>query len=233
MTALRLLRMLLPLVTAALLTASCGSGSRSSASYPDPQRWEIRGLDLSAHNGEVDFHAVREAGYEFVILKATEGSSFKDRRFIDNVRMARAAGLKVGAYHFFRFDAPGYMQGLNFLHSVNARDLDLPLAIDIEEWANPNSQQTPLVLDRLDEMLQHIEKHGYRVMLYTNKNGHARFISGRLERYPLWICSLADEPGHMRWTLWQATHNGRVAGVDHPVDINAFAGSREEWAGFA
>lgn len=217
-----------------LLLGSCsGSGDRSVAPYPDPARYTVRGIDISAHNGEIDFPIVRDNGYDFVLIKATEGATFKDRRFIDNLRHAREAGMKVGAYHFFRFDTPGYMQGLNFLNSVKGRSLDLPLVIDVEEWTNPNSQATTLVLDRLSEMIDHLESHGYKVMLYTNKNGFARFISGRLERYPLWLCSLAVEPEHGRWTLWQATHNGRVNGVEGPIDINAFKGSRTEWELFS
>lgn len=222
----------IPLILLLLLVA-CSDGSRGGgAPYPDPAKYEVRGLDLSAHNGDVDFSRVRADGYEFVILKATEGASFKDRKFLDNVREARDAGLKVGAYHFFRFDTPGYMQGLNLLHSVGGRELDLPLIIDLEEWTNPNRQATPLVLDRLGEMISHLERHGYRVMLYSNKNGHTRFIRDRLDGYPLWLCSLGEEPQGVKWTLWQATHNGRAAGVSGAVDINAFHGSRAEWEKF-
>lgn len=217
-----------------LLFAACSRPAPViDTTYPDPAKFEIRGIDVSAHNGEIDFPIVRDDGFEFVLIKATEGASFKDRRFINNLRRAREAGLKVGAYHFFRFDTPGYMQGLNFLNSVKSRQLDLPLVIDVEEWANPNSQATALVLDRLVEMIDHLERHGYRVMLYTNKNGFARFIRGRLEGYHLWLCSLAVEPEQERWTLWQATHNGRVRGIKGAVDINAFRGTREEWELFA
>ncbi|MDE5665865.1 GH25 family lysozyme [uncultured Duncaniella sp.] len=227
-----LLHTLFIMILTATLTA-CGKGGDTPAqSYPDRSKFKIIGIDISAHNGEIDFRKVAADGISFVIIKATEGGTFKDRRFIDNLREARKAGLKVGAYHFFRFDTPGYMQGLNFLNSLQSRELDLPLIIDIEEWANPNSQPTPMVLNRLTEMIDHLESHGHRVMLYTNKNGFARFVRGRLEGYPLWICSLIDEPHGIEWKLWQGTHNGRVNGIDHPVDINAFAGTEAEWAEF-
>lgn len=220
------------LLTAGLLTG-CGFDRRSVRTYPDRERFKVIGIDVSAHNGDIDFRKVAAEGIDFVIIKATEGGTFKDRKFIDNIRMAREAGLKVGAYHFFRFDTPGYMQGLNLLNSVRGRRLDLPLVIDLEEWANPNSQPTTMVLHRLSEMIDHLESHGYRVMIYTNKNGFARFVKGRLEGYPLWICSLVDEPEGMDWHIWQGTHNGWINGINEPVDINAFNGSPEEWAEFA
>ena len=122
---------LLPLLIMFVASGCNRTAPVQTAPYPDPERYEVRGIDVSAHNGEIDFPIVRDDGYEFVLIKATEGATFKDRRFISNLRRAREAGLKVGAYHFFRFDTPGYMQGLNFLNSVKARALDLPLVIDV------------------------------------------------------------------------------------------------------
>ncbi|MCM1164334.1 MAG: hypothetical protein NC339_08815 [Muribaculaceae bacterium] len=200
--------------------------------YPDPARYEIRGVDISAHNGEVDFGKLKAQGFEFAYIKATEGATFRDRRFIHNINNARAAGLKVGAYHFFRFDMPGYMQGLNLASAVEGRQLDLPVVIDLEEWTNPNAQATPLVMERLIEMIEHLESRGMEVMIYTNKNGYARFISQLPRTMPLWICSLGAEPDSDDWTLWQATHSGKVNGADTPVDINVFRGSRSEWQSF-
>lgn len=215
-----------------MILGACSRPDSHTPSYPDPEKFEIRGLDISGHNGDIDFDKVKSQGYEFVIIKATEGSTFRDKKFVENVRRAREAGLKVGAYHFFRFDSPGYIQGLNFASALRDRGLDLPAVIDLEEWTNPNMQATPLVMQRLGDMIDHLEQRGHRVMLYTNKNGYNRFLKSYSRSLPLWICSLASEPVDIRWTLWQATHSGKVDGVDHPVDINAFAGTRSDWEAF-
>ncbi len=216
-------------VLIAVAAAIWGLRDRRGIVYPDRERFPVAGIDVSSHNGEINFMEVAREGVDFVYIKATEGATFKDRRFVDNYRKAREAGLKVGAYHFFRFDTPGYMQGLNFLNSLENREIDLPLAIDIEEWTNPVTQSTRIVLSRLHEMIDHLESHGYRVMLYTNKNGYRRFVKGHFDAYPLWICSLGEEPDALPWTMWQSTHNGTVRGITHPVDINAFNGSVDQW----
>ena len=228
-------RLPLILLTAAILilTGCRRRNADSSNAVPGFKSYEIVGIDVSAHNGDIDFDRVKKEGVEFVIIKATEGSTFKDRRFIENVRKARKAGLKVGAYHFFRFDTPGYMQGLNLVNSIHGRELDLPAVIDIEEFTNPNFQATRLVTNRVIEMIDHLENRGYRVMLYTNKKGHARFIKGQLSTYPLWLCSLGSLPDDIDCKIWQATHHGRIAGVEHDVDINVFTAPREEWELFS
>lgn len=105
----------------------------------DLTEFPVRGIDISSHNGSVDFDRAASMGFRFVIMKASEGSDFKDAAFIDNIRRAREAGLKVGVYHFFRFDADGRMQALNLLHSVRGRRLDMPLVIDLEEWGDRKS----------------------------------------------------------------------------------------------
>ena len=65
-------------------------------------RYPIAGIDVSKHNGNIDFKQVRDDDYQFVFIKATEGKTYKDDAFDRNYRGARDAGLKVGAYHFFR-----------------------------------------------------------------------------------------------------------------------------------
>ncbi|MDE6416527.1 MAG: hypothetical protein K2K68_05830 [Duncaniella sp.] len=219
----------LSILLAVAVMASCSRKAPREV-CPDREVYPVAGIDISAHNGVIDFDALKADGYDFVIIKATEGATFKDKAFLDNYARATEAGLQVGAYHFFRFETSGYMQGLNFVNSLNGRELHLPVAIDIEEWTNSAAQPTKHVLDRLNEMIEHLEKHGYRVMLYTNKNGFERFVRGNFPGYPVWLCSLSEPPAEsVRWTMWQYTHRGEVAGTDHPVDINAFNGSREDW----
>lgn len=196
---------------------------------PDPAAYPVRGIDISAHNGVVDFDKVASVGMDFVILKATEGATFKDKNFPTNYRKARKAGLKVGAYHFFRFDVGGYMQALNLMHSIKGRRLELPVVIDVEEWSNPRDHTTHDILARLQTMINTLEAHGYHVMLYSNKDGFEKFFSQQFAHYPLWLCSFtgAPEAGNMR--LWQFSHVGRVSGVDGKVDINTFNGSAAAW----
>lgn len=193
--------------------------------------YPIVGIDISAHNGpDIDFEALRNEGIEFVILKATEGVSLKDSRFHSNYLKAARAGLKIGVYHFFRFDCTGMMQAINLLHSVRGKELDLPLIIDVEEWSNPITHPTPGVVESLYDMINYLDSHGYPVMIYTNKNGYERFVRGRLEGFPLWLCSLSDlDESSPSCHIWQFSHRGDVGGVKGDVDLNAFIGTREEW----
>lgn len=192
------------------------------AVQPDASLYPVRGIDVSAHNGEIDYDRVREAGYDFVFIKATEGTDFQDKIFVDNIRKAREAGLRVGAYHFFRFDTDGNMQAVNFMHALRNRSLDFPAVIDVEEWGNPNDgTATSQIVGRLRQMIDRLEYHGHEVVLYTNKDSYKRFIKGNFDRYPLWICSFTELDNSLDWSVWQYSHSGSVDGVRGKVDLNA------------
>ena len=190
-------------------------------------RYPVAGIDVSAHNGAVDFARVAEDSVSFVFIKATEGASFKDRMWETNYAGARAAELAVGAYHFFRFDMNGTMQALNLLQSIEGKRLDLPLVIDVEDDGNPEVSPEMVVV-RLEEMISYLEERGETVMLYTNMNGYHKYVRERFSDYPLWICRLTYRPPEeIEWQIWQASHTRRVGGVSGDVDYNVFAGSRE------
>lgn len=187
---------------------------------PSVTIYPTRGLDLSSHNGEVDFNEVRDAGYSFVILKASEGVSFIDKSFHKNYTAAREAGLKVGAYHFFRFDCDGRLQANHFLNTVRDMQFDFPLALDVEESGNPDRHDRQQVIKSLRDAINHLALRGHDPVIYTNKSGYRKFIGSSFADIPLWICSFSDPPGPDRWYLWQFTHRGTVPGVKGHVDIN-------------
>lgn len=193
-------------------------------------RFPVVGVDLSAHNGDVDFKRVAADGVDFVFLKATEGTDFKDPKFQSNYQAARDAGVKVGAYHFFRFDSDGYEQGRNFLETVDSLSLDLPLAIDIEEWGNPVDRPTEEIIEAIRGMIFALEGGRHKVILYTNKNGYTRFVRGRLEEMPVWVCSFTNPPMPSdKWLLWQHSHESHIDGIKGKVDLNTFNGDSLSW----
>ncbi|MCH8331531.1 MAG: lysozyme, partial [Bacteroidetes bacterium] len=80
-------------------------------SFVNPGReiFPVRGIDISHHQGEIDWGQITEP-LDFVFIKATEGQNFNDTRFKDNWGNARKHGYKVGAYHFYRFCKTGIEQ---------------------------------------------------------------------------------------------------------------------------
>lgn len=203
-----------------------------SPPYVDPERYPIRGFDVSAHNGDVDMDKAAECGVEFVFIKASEGGDFQDRKFRRNFENAKKAGLKVGIYHFFRFDRDGVEQALNFMRTAGHRRPDLGFAIDIEKAGNPDSIPSDSVVKRLTNMVDYLNLLGHRVLFYSNREGYYEYLADNFPGQPLWICGFSQNPVNAEWTFWQFDHHGKLDGIKGNVDLNAFCGNRREWDNF-
>ena len=109
---------------------------------PGLKAGESYGVDVSNHQGEIDWYAVAGDDIDFAYIKATEGGDFVDDWFGTNWDGARAAGLDVGGYHFFTLCRPGGEQAANFLGTVPVAEADLPAALDLELAGNCSDRPT-------------------------------------------------------------------------------------------
>lgn len=198
----------------------------------DRYRYPIAGIDVSKHNGEIDFDQVSDDNYQFVFIKASEGKTYQDDAFERNYAGARDAGLKVGAYHFFRKNRSGKEQADNFLNVIKGKPMDLPLVIDLEDdWGNGVNIDRKLALERVLDMINILSDKGYPVMIYTNLDGYGKYYKDMLGDHDLWLCSFTspDLLPEMPHCIQQFSHEGNVSGVKGDVDLNVFRGTKKEW----
>ncbi len=200
--------------------------------YIDHQKYPISGIDVSRHQGMMNLDATVAAGYDFIFIKASEGETVKDTNFRLNYEKATHAGLKTGAYHYFRFDVDGVNQARNLLDVIGDRSLDLGVAIDVEEHGNARGVDKEVICERLTNMVEYLYLKGLRPIIYTNTRGYDDFIAETLPGCVLWICGFTDPPISADWTFWQYNHRGKVPGIKGPVDLDVFSGDREQWEVF-
>ena len=188
------------------------------------EEYPISGIDVSNHNGKINFRRVAADDVDFVYIKASEGVDFRDLRFSANCDSAGNAGLKVGAYHFFRMNGDGRLQSANFLASISGKMLDLPLVIDVEDWGNESAESIETVKRNLSDMIACLEAAGRRVMIYTNKDGYDNYIKDGFSHCDLWICTFRhpSKVKNFDWKILQYSHWGEV-------DLNVFNGTCEQW----
>lgn len=205
---------------------------------PSVDRFPIRGLDVSRHQGPIDWERVaRDPQLRFVWIKATEGGDWTDPRFDENWDGARAAGLVVGAYHYFTLCTPGSAQAAQFLRTVPATSDGLPPAIDLEHEGNCGGR--PSTADLLAEVAVFLDAVegglGKRPAIYTTRAFHRDHLRGALLDHPLWLRDVVIEPGQVDgrpWTVWQHWSRARVPGIDGFVDRNVFRGDEADFAAF-
>lgn len=174
----------------------------------------MKGIDISHHQGSIDFAKVKASGIDIVIIKATEGKTYTDPNFQANYEGAKAAGLLVGFYHFLRGNAPGDEVD-NFLNIIKGLDFDCKLVIDAEV-AEADSEQIKAFKDIL------VSK-GYEAILYTYENFYNTKLDGSVKDIPLWIAKYSsNKPKVPSYIGWQYTSSGSVDGISGRVDMNEF-----------
>ncbi|MDE6805958.1 MAG: hypothetical protein K2J05_04045, partial [Muribaculaceae bacterium] len=106
------------------------------------------------------------------------------------------------------------------------------VAIAVEETGNPEGGDSVLIARRLEAMVDYLYLSGYRVTVYSNRQGYYEYVRNSVPGAKLWICSFHPVPIAAEWTFWQFYHHGHVPGIRGEVDLDVFCGSREEWQNF-
>jgi GH25 family lysozyme M1 (1,4-beta-N-acetylmuramidase) len=235
-----------PLLTAAVavliavVSGSLGAAQAVRAADPAP----VEGIDISHWQGDIDWPLVSNAGKKFAFMKASESTHFVDPTYGLNRARARAAGLKVGAYHFAQpgFASPGDTTGDaraeadHFLATAGIADGDLPPVLDLERV----NGLTPTALQQWAKaFLERIhERTGVRGVIYTSPNFWSNYLADTdwfaTNGYRvLWIAHWTTGPSPtvpasdwagFGWTFWQYTSKGTVVGIDGNVDLDRFDG---------
>jgi len=194
---------------------------------PNRTQYPVRGIDVSHHQGKINWELVAKDDVQFAYIKASEGANFKDVNFMENWRAAKQAGIARGAYHFFSLCVSGQEQAKNFIQSVPLETDALFPAIDLEFVGNCDKRpRKEDFLRELKAFTQEVEKYyQHKLVFYTTGSFYRQYLSGEdYKGSPLWLRSIVLEPSEkIDWSLWQYHNCGHVEGIDGPVDLNVVA----------
>ena len=200
------------------------------------------GVDVSGHqrgHGEaISWHEVAAAGQKFAFVKATEGETWTNEHYLEDIHAAHAAGLLVGTYHYARPAGDARQQAAHYAASLAAAPQhSLPPVLDIEvnEGLDPARMQ-----QWVGEFLAETERLTGRVpMIYTYRYFWREHLADtdRFTRHPLWLAAYQNhvpEPvgGWNHLTFWQRSETGRVPGINGNVDLNLFNGTESQLGDF-
>lgn len=189
----------------------------------------IKGIDVSKFQGEVDWEQVKAAGYQFAMLRAGYGFSTVDEQFRRNASECNRIGLPIGAYWFCYAVSPetAVQEADGCISTISGYKLDYPVCYDIEQAsADYASGQgvtfTPALAKQLvQSFCSRIEDKGYFAMFYSNKNFLDTYLGTDLSRrYALWYARYADTFDGTDCGMWQYTSQGSVPGISGSVDLD-------------
>ena len=195
------------------------------------------GIDVSFYNGTINWNAVKNAGVDFVIIRAGfrgwgSAAIYQDTCFNANIKGAKAAGLKVGVY--FYSTAVSKTEAIEeasiVLEWLGGTSLDFPVYLDMEYSGDYPEGRSDLLspaerVDVVRAFCETIRNSGYRPGIYMTENFLEEQIDySSVSNYSIWMASFTENNNlptfDRRYDMWQLTDNGRVAGVNGAVDFN-------------
>lgn len=170
-----------------------------------------RVVDVSHHNGDVDFKAIKSAGIYGVIIRAGYGKliSQTDKRFEENYEKAKAAGLKVGAYWYsYAYGiAEAEQEAMTFLDVIRGKCFELPVYYDVEEKKHQQLGKAK-VSAIIKTFCDTVEKAGYFVGVYSADSWFKDYIDDDVKRrYTCWVAHVENvKPKYIaKYDMWQYT----------------------------
>lgn len=193
---------------------------------------QIRGIDVSEHDGNIDWQQVREAGIRFAIVRAGFGSSIanRDKQFERNMAGALEADVSVGAYWFSyaytvdmaRNEAHVFMELMEPYRGKTLYPLCFDWEYDSDRYAKEQgiTPSDELITDMAIAFLEELEAGGWYAMYYSNLDYYRnKFQTERLWAYDLWLADYSGTPD-ISCGIQQTGDSGQVGGIDARVDTD-------------
>jgi len=192
----------------------------------------VAGIDLSHHNGFVDFTKLSAGGLVFAFVKASEGRFTKDPLYAANYTGLKQNQILRGAYHFFYPQLDAQAQASNFLSVVTQLNAgDLPPVLDVEV----SGEQSPsAIAAAMQQWLNAVQQNlGRTPIIYTAAGFWNAALGGTTSfaTYPLWVAEYTGNSsprlpnGFTDYIFWQYSESGSVPGIAGNVDLDQFNGS--------
>lgn len=207
--------------------------------YEDSNYTSKLGIDVSSHQGNIDWKKVKEAGIDFVIIRlgyrgyGESGKILKDNYFEKHYEGAKAAGLEVGVYFFSQaINIEEIHEEAEFVFkNLQGKDISYPVVYDLEKIkdsvARTDSLTSEDVTNMALEFCKLVEEKGYTPSVYGNsKTFTTRLALEKLNKYNKWYAGYPEAGNYdyplypYEFDLWQYTETGTIPGVNTKVDIN-------------
>lgn len=192
---------------------------------------EIKGIDVSAWQGKIDWKTVADYGMGFTILRITEAGNVVDSQFENNLAGCNKYNIPVGVYKYSYAMTIAEIQreARKVVSTLNGRRIQFPVFLDLEH-NNQRSLGSESIHKMADAFREIVEAAGYKFAIYCNVDWYENVICSHLKKYDFWIARYpANDDGWLQERLrpdfgvgWQYSSKAKIPGISGTVDRNVF-----------
>lgn len=192
---------------------------------------KIIGIDVSEHNGTLDWAKIKKAGIEFAIIRTGYGTSHVDTQFKNNMKGAIEQGIHIGAYHFsYALNESGAKNEADFVTALlqpYKDKIDMPVFFDFEYDTVSYAKKQGVALGKeafnnhTVAFCEQIKKAGYTPGTYYNLSYLNSYVDkSKIGKYVKWFAQYASAPGTSDYALWQYSSSYKISGLGCKFDVN-------------
>lgn len=185
-----------------------------------------KGIDVSKHQGTIDWEKVKKSGVKFAMIHEGYGIELKkqkDELFETNYKRAKGYGIKVGAYHYsYAKSTKEAVQEAKFcLKNIAGKQFEYPIAFDIED-SYLSGISVVLETDICRAFCETIENAGYYAMIYCNLDWYKNHINGAelAKKYDIWLAQWRSSCPSVPCGIWQYSDCATVSGILKKCDTD-------------
>lgn len=191
----------------------------------------LLGIDVSHHQGEIDWDAVAQSQVDFVIIRCGYGMDQEDqddREFLNNVAACERLGIPYGVYlySYATNTQRAQSEAEHVLRLINGHTLSYPVFYDLEDSSAMECDLAAIAT----VFCEQIQAAGYKVGVYSSKNWWENYLTDLcFDQWYRWVAHYNPTCGYTGdYQLWQFTSTGSVEGISGNVDMNYQIGYPED-----
>ncbi|MDR1364401.1 MAG: LysM peptidoglycan-binding domain-containing protein [Oscillospiraceae bacterium] len=184
----------------------------------------IKGLDVSAFQGNIDWKQVEKSEFKFAMIRATYGNSGVDTKFHENIKNIQGTNIAPGAYHYCYAinSAEATKEANHFVNIIGSYELRYPLALDIEDRSISMLNDKEKITNIILTFINVLKNANFYPMIYTTENWLTNFIdTNKISDIDIWIGQWGKNLNYKQNVgIWQYSNSGTVAGIGNNVNMD-------------
>ena len=219
--------------------ANYASRATTNSGWPNDSRAISKGIDVSYHNGTIDWKKVKQSEVEYAIIRCGYGTNDKsqdDKKWEENVKGCVDNNIPYGVYLYSYADTveKASSEADHAIRLLQGKKLKYPVYYDLEEDKLRDKISKKTIADIAQTFCDKLSAKGYTVGIYANKDWFTNYLTdSRFNNWTKWVAQYNTVCNyHGKYDMWQCSSSGSIPGISGRVDLN-YSYSPFEYTGLA
>ena len=207
--------------------ANYASRATTNSGWPNDSRAISKGIDVSYHNGTIDWKKVKQSEVEYAIIRCGYGTNDKsqdDKKWEENVKGCVDNNIPYGVYLYSYADTveKASSEADHAIRLLQGKKLKYPVYYDLEEDKLRDKISKKTIADIAQTFCDKLSAKGYTVGIYANKDWFTNYLTdSRFNNWTKWVAQYNTVCNYRgKYDMWQCSSTGRVPGISGNVDLN-------------